>query len=207
MRRGQVIVLIAVTSGLLSVLLAVAVNVATGGALPAPLNAVSWLAWPAVGLLAAITAGLAVWQQRLAEPAGRPVGGTPRPRPPAELPAPPTVFAGRAGDVAAIDSLLAGGNRVVALVGPPGVGKSSLALRIAHDQRGQYPDGQIFTALHGAAADPVPPEAVLIRFLGVLGVPEDERRGSVDDLAARLRSTIAGRKVLICWTMRAMPAR
>lgn len=190
------VVLIAVTSGLLSVLLAVAVNVATGGTLPAPLAGLSWLAWPAVALLALVAVWLAIWQQHLVG-AELPIAD-PRPvaQPPAELPAPPTVF-DRADDLAAIGRLIEAGRRVVAIVGPPGAGKSSLALRLAHDRRHHYPDGQLFTTLRGADADPVPPEAVLIRFLGALGVPDDERRGSADDLAARFRSALAGRKMLI----------
>lgn len=66
MRRSQ-LVLIGVVSGLLSVLLAVAVNVATGGELPGPLAAVSWLAWPAVGLLAVAGIWLAYLQQRVSD--------------------------------------------------------------------------------------------------------------------------------------------
>jgi tetratricopeptide (TPR) repeat protein/RecA/RadA recombinase len=193
-RRGHVIVLIAVTSGLLSVLLAVAVNVATGGVLPGPLAAVSWLAWPAVGVLGAVGVWLTVWQQRLGDddaPAGRDV-----PARPAELPAQSTGFAGRGEDLATVGRILAGGCRVLVLVGPPGVGKSTLALHVAYQQRAAFGDGQLFAALRGAA-DPVPPQNVLNRFLGALGVPEDERRGGADDLAARFRSTVADRKLLL----------
>jgi tetratricopeptide (TPR) repeat protein len=196
-RRGQVIFLIAVTSGLLSVLLAVAVNVATGGTLPPPLHRAAWLAWPAVGLLAAVTAGLAVWQQRLAESLDRPLTGPRTPLTPAELPNVPGLFAGRVAEVAAVDRLIAAGNRVLAVVGPPGVGKSTLALRVAHDRRDRYPDGQLFAALGGAGAQPVPPEVVLTRFLTALGAADGERRGGVDELAARFRSATADRKLLV----------
>jgi len=53
-RRGRVVVPLGITSGVFSVLLAVAVNVATGGTLPGSLRPVAWLAWPAVGLLGAL---------------------------------------------------------------------------------------------------------------------------------------------------------
>ncbi|WP_308785216.1 ATP-binding protein [Phytohabitans houttuyneae] len=81
--------------------------------------------------------------------------------------------------------------------GPPGAGKSTLALHIAHERRHLFPDGELFTTLRGADADPVAPEEVLARFLDRLGVPEDERRGGLDDLAARYRSAVADRQMLI----------
>jgi hypothetical protein len=56
-------------------------------------------------------------------------------------------FAGRAADLTTVDHLLGDGNRVVSIVGPPGAGKSSLALRVAHDHRDQFPDGQLFAQL------------------------------------------------------------
>ncbi|MBW8702540.1 hypothetical protein MBT84_23365 [Streptomyces sp. MBT84] len=48
MRREGAIALIGLASALLSVLLAVAVNVATGGSLPAPVDTFAWLSWPEV---------------------------------------------------------------------------------------------------------------------------------------------------------------
>ncbi|BCB79464.1 hypothetical protein GCM10022251_72040 [Phytohabitans flavus] len=191
MREGRPIVLIAVTSGLLSVMLAVAVNVATGGSLPGPLSGVSWLAWPAIALLGAIAVGLAILQQS--------PGPGPRPVPrqvPRELPAAVTAFAGKS-DLAAVNRVLAAGCRVLAIAGPPGAGKSTLALHVAHERRHLFADGELYATLRGAGPDPVPPEEVLTRFLDRLGVPEDERRGGVDDLAARYRSAVADRRLLI----------
>jgi len=199
-RRGQVALLLVITSGLFSVLLAVAVNVATGGELPGPLQPYAWLAWPAVGLLAVTGAALALWQQRLVDNVPVAVhaalpstGESPRP---AELPAAPRLF-GLEEDLSTVERALAGGARVVVLAAAPGTGKTSLALRVAHDARQRYPDGQLYASLLGASADPVPPEAVLARFLGALGRPPDERRGTVEELAARYRSVVADRRLLV----------
>ena len=94
MRRSSAIIQLAVVSGLLSVLLAVAVNVATGGSLPEPLTGLSWLAWPMVGILATAAVGLTVWQLRLdSGPASGVSKTSSSDWRPAELPAVPAVFA------------------------------------------------------------------------------------------------------------------
>ena len=193
MRRGQVGVILVIVSGLFSVLLAVAVNVATGGALPDPLAPYAWVAWPAVGVLALVGIGLGVWQLRLIDPAPPVASSGPVP---AELPAAAKLF-GREADVAAVDQALRDGTRVVVLTAAPGTGKTALAVRIAHDQRSRFPDGQLYATLRGASADPVPPDTVLTRFLGALGRPDDERRGTTEELAARFRSVVADRAILI----------
>ncbi|MDG6105702.1 hypothetical protein Daura_12855 [Dactylosporangium aurantiacum] len=197
--RSRSGVLLAVVSGLFSVLLAVAVNVATGGTLPDPLDEVAWLAWPAVGVLGLAGAGLALWQQPAPPPGPGPApvpGPPPGPAAPAELPA-ATPLLGRDAEVAEIVRVLSGESPVVTLAAAPGTGKTSLALGAAHALRPQFPDGQLFATLRGASAEPVAPEAVLGRFLAALGVPEDERRGGTEELAARFRSAVADRAVLV----------
>jgi len=186
--------LLIVTSGLFSVLLAVSVNVATGGALPGGLQPCAWLAWPIVGLLAVVGVGLALWQQRLVDPAS-PVVRVEVARP-SELPAAPGLV-GRDADVAAVQAAVGAGAQLVVIAAAPGTGKSALALRVAHDARDSYPDGQLYASLLGATADPVPPEAVLARFLRALGRSDDEVRGDVVELAARFRSVVADRRVLV----------
>ncbi|MGW4946043.1 ATP-binding protein [Actinoplanes sp. NPDC004185] len=195
MMRHRVVPLLVVTSGLFSVLLAVAVNVATGGVLPGALRPYTWLAWPLVGLVAVVGVALGWWQQRLAEPQpDRAVAVLPHP--PGELPAAPALV-GRDEELAAVRAAVEGGSQLVVIAAAPGTGKSALALRAAHDARDSYPDGQLYAALRGASADPVPPEAVLVRFLRALGRPDDELRGEVVELAARFRSVVADRRVLV----------
>ncbi len=195
MMRHRVVPLLVVTSGLFSVLLAVAVNVATGGVLPGALRPYTWLAWPLVGLLAVVGVALGWWQQRLAEPEAAGAVAAPAHRP-GELPAAP-VLVGRAEELAAVRAAATGGAQLVVIAAAAGTGKSALALRAAHEARDSYPDGQLFAALRGASADPVPPEAVLVRFLRALGRPDDELRGDVVELAARFRSVVADRRVLV----------
>jgi predicted ATPase len=64
------------------------------------------------------------------------------------LPAPATSLIGRADDIAAARALLSRDDvRLVAFLGPPGVGKTRLALRVAWDVRDEFADGVWFVPL------------------------------------------------------------
>ncbi|MFF3562707.1 ATP-binding protein [Streptomyces sp. NPDC002574] len=202
MRRGWVLGGLALTSGLVSALLAVAVNVATGGVLPSGLRWLAPWSWPLVGLGTLAAAGLAVWQQRLQTSEAVRVG-PPVPRPPVPAQLPPLVadFTGRERDLAALRAAVAGGARVVAVAGPPGVGKSTLANRLAHEVRQHYPDGQLYVNLGAGRGDPMPPDTALARFLRALGDDEPDRSGGdgadADALTDRYRSLMADRRALV----------
>ncbi|EXG79980.1 ATP-binding protein [Cryptosporangium arvum] len=202
MRRALVLVALTLASAVTSVLLAVAVNVATGGELPPGLAPAEPLAWPAVAVAGLVTAVLAYWQQRPlggAEP--EPVAVDPaRPTPPAELPALPALFTGRQSEADRILAAIDGGAPLVAVSGPGGVGKSALILHVAHLVHSRYPDGTLFVRLRGASSEPADPAEVLPRLLRSLR-PADgddgELRGDVETLAARLRTRLAGRRYLL----------
>ncbi|MDR7279099.1 ATP-binding protein [Catenuloplanes atrovinosus] len=187
MRRDRVTVLQLVTSGLLTALLAIAINVATGGELPAPFDAVAWLAWPIVALLAVTLIVLSVWQHRLST-------GTPavHRRVPAQLPAARPIH-GRDRELAEIRAARAG-TPVIMIAGAPGAGKTTLALRAAHDLRRHYPDGQLYAELRGAGTV-VTPDVVLPAFLRALGEPDTA--APLDEIANRFRTVVADLRLLI----------
>lgn len=86
---------------------------------------------------------------------------------------------------------------VVAVTGPPGVGKSTLAVRIAHRLRSHFPDGQWFIRLAGATAAPREPADVIDELLRMCGTPPAAIPADLDARAGLLRSRLADRRVLL----------
>jgi hypothetical protein len=81
----------------------------------------------------------------------------------------------------------------------PGIGKTALAVRWAHEAAARCPDGQLHLDLRGfdPLEDPLTPEAALRALLIALGVPEHRLPGGPDALAGLYRSTLAGRRMLV----------
>ncbi|WP_262697771.1 MULTISPECIES: AfsR/SARP family transcriptional regulator [Streptomyces] len=125
-----------------------------------------------------------------------------RPRP-AQLPVAPTALAGRAGEAATLRSLMCspasdpGSAVIVALTGGPGVGKSALALRLAHGLRDTFQDGQLFAELRDANGRPASPADVLARFLTDLGLRRSAVPHSLAERAYLYRSLTADRQMLV----------
>ncbi|MET8676093.1 NB-ARC domain-containing protein [Streptomyces sp. NPDC004647] len=86
---------------------------------------------------------------------------------------------------------------VSAVQGLGGVGKTALAIHVAHTVCGHFPDGQLYVNLLGQSPRPVEPEAVLNVFLRSLGVPDPAIPEGWEERAALYRSTLADRRVLI----------
>ncbi|MBM7856563.1 AfsR/SARP family transcriptional regulator [Lentzea nigeriaca] len=108
---------------------------------------------------------------------------------PKELPAPCRSFAGRGPEAARLQALLCGNTPAVAVVhGQFGVGKSALALEVAHRAAPMFPDGQLYVDLRQATRVP----HRLLRHLGASEVPH-----AADEAAALLRSRLADRAVLV----------
>ncbi|WBO65637.1 AfsR/SARP family transcriptional regulator [Streptomyces camelliae] len=159
-------------------------------------------------------AGLRELQQRilqadpaLAEPSSPATEPAVVPVRPAQLPASVPDFTGRSSFVAELSEVLASasesrdcGGRVMAvsaLAGIGGVGKTTLAVHVAHRARGAFPDGQLYVDLQGAGPRPAEPETVLGSFLRALGTADSAIPDSLEERAALYRSVLDGRRVLV----------
>ena len=110
---------------------------------------------------------------------------------------------GRAGEVDAVSGALLGEGPeaatvpVVALSGPPGVGKTAFAVHVAHLLSRRFPDGQLFMDLGGAEGQPVGPAQVHGAFLRALGVANAAVPHDDVERAAAYRASLTGRRVLV----------
>ncbi|HEX4705750.1 MAG TPA: helix-turn-helix domain-containing protein, partial [Pseudonocardiaceae bacterium] len=123
------------------------------------------------------------------------IAGVPR-----QLPLDVFGFTGRVGQLAELDALLE--RRSVALIsavaGTAGVGKTALAVRWAHRVADRFPDGQLYLDLRGYDPQrPVSPDEALAGFLRALGVDGMDIPGELAERAARYRTVLAGRRVLV----------
>ncbi len=140
--------------------------------------------------------------QQQAEPAARPAQATRRV--PAQLPPDVYAFTGRERELSALDDLVReaeGGSTAVvvsAVSGTAGVGKTSLALRWAHRVRDRFPDGQLYLDLRGYDTEqPLSAPDALTRFLTALGLAGSDIPLDPDDRAARYRTELSDRRMLI----------
>jgi DNA-binding SARP family transcriptional activator/tetratricopeptide (TPR) repeat protein len=117
---------------------------------------------------------------------------------PRQLPPAPANFVGRREVVQEVQWLLSrtgSGPRVVVLTGPGGIGKTALAVHVAHQVVGNYPGGQLVVELGGTRGEPVPTPEVLaqvLRAFGVAVIPD-----VFGERVALLRSVLSDKRVLI----------
>jgi len=82
--------------------------------------------------------------------------------------------------------------------GMAGVGKTTLAIRLAELAADRYPDAHLFVDLHGhSARDAMDPGTALAALLRQLEVPPDRIPGPVEDRVALWRSELARRRAVV----------
>jgi DNA-binding SARP family transcriptional activator len=142
-----------------------------------------------------------------ADPAlGRPLalvlGPAAAPPPVSQLPSDLADFVGRADHIDVLVAALSPGTpdrppAVISIVGSPGVGKSSLAVHIAHAVRASYPDGQLYLELAGTSEGPREPADVLAEVLRALEITGAAVPETLHERAGLYRSLLADRRMLI----------
>lgn len=120
---------------------------------------------------------------------------------PVELPMATPGFTGRAEALAAIDAAVRAGATGVGVHGMLGVGKTAVAVHAAHALAPAFPDGQVYVDL-GDARDT---GTVLRRVLRGLGATEPAPDADLGEIAARYRSVLAHRRVLVVYDNAAGP--
>lgn len=120
-------------------------------------------------------------------------------RPQYQLPLDLQNLVGRNDQLGEIEKLVrdADAMPVVILSGPPGIGKSALAVRAAHRLATDFPDGQWYVRLRGASDQPRDVEDVLQELIRLSGVDQRSIPDDRDARSALLRSRLAGRRVLL----------
>ncbi|MEU7748383.1 BTAD domain-containing putative transcriptional regulator [Nonomuraea sp. NPDC049158] len=120
-----------------------------------------------------------------------------------QLPADLADFVGRSAELKTITSIVRGRDpaasapMIVTLSGAPGLGKSTLAIHLAHLLRPAFPDGQLYVRLGAASPAPRDPWRILGELLRALGVDGSALPDTLEERATLYRSRLADREILI----------
>ncbi|MGR6914371.1 BTAD domain-containing putative transcriptional regulator [[Actinomadura] parvosata] len=120
---------------------------------------------------------------------------------PAELPPGTRAFTARATEIDRLRTALgsADGPAVTVIDGPGGIGKSALAVHVAHATAARFTDGVIYLNLHGSTPglDPLTPAQALRHLLRSLGLDGAAVPADPGEAAARYRSLTAACNLLV----------
>ncbi|MER7002177.1 tetratricopeptide repeat protein [Dactylosporangium sp. NPDC000555] len=143
-------------------------------------------------------AWLASWERLAGDGAAGPAPVKAPHAVPFQLPPPPAVFIGRADLASRLAAAANAREHAVCVIeGPAGIGKSALALQVAHAVAARHRGGCLHADLRGASAGvgPADPAEVLARFLRALGARSAP--ASLEEAAAQFRTLTAAEGVLV----------
>jgi len=113
---------------------------------------------------------------------------------PRELPAVMGDLTGRDKLLEAISGELTG---VAVLTGPGGIGKTAVAIAVAHAKAADFPNGQLYVNLRGSHAEQADAHVVVGRLLRSLGVDGSLVPHDREERVALYRSTVADLRLLV----------
>ncbi|NRQ40785.1 hypothetical protein HII36_54625, partial [Nonomuraea sp. NN258] len=124
---------------------------------------------------------------------------------PAELPADTHAFTARTTEIDRLRTALGpaggpvGGPAITVIDGPGGIGKSALAVHVAHATSARFTDGVIYLNLHGSSPglDPLTPAQALRHLLRSLGLDGAAVPADPGEATARYRSLTAACNLLV----------
>ncbi|MFG3435704.1 BTAD domain-containing putative transcriptional regulator [Nonomuraea sp. NPDC047897] len=119
--------------------------------------------------------------------------------PPAELPADVRSFTARAAEIEQLRAELTDGAAVTVISGPGGIGKSALAVHVAHALARRFSDGVLYVNLRGSTTGqaPLAPIEALRHLLRSLGLDGTAVPANLDEAAARYRSLTAASDLMV----------
>ncbi|WP_188193109.1 AfsR/SARP family transcriptional regulator [Nonomuraea sp. SYSU D8015] len=122
-----------------------------------------------------------------------------RGRRPRQLPPPPPDFLGREEEIAMLRATLTRPEAmpICVISGAGGMGKSALALRVAHEVAEHFPDGQLHLELRGTTDAPAGPEEVLGRLLQELDPATTRLPATLEERIGRYRTLLATQRKLV----------
>ncbi|MCE7001688.1 NB-ARC domain-containing protein [Kibdelosporangium philippinense] len=119
---------------------------------------------------------------------------------PRQLPQDVPDFTGRGRHIAALRAVFTSADdsaSVATIVGSPGVGKTSLAVHVAHLLKDEFPDGQLYVDLAGTTSRPRTDKEVLGSLLRSLGVTGAALPDTAHDRATLYRSLASETRMLV----------
>jgi DNA-binding SARP family transcriptional activator/DNA polymerase III delta prime subunit len=123
---------------------------------------------------------------------------------PSHFPSRANVFVGRTAELHSVREMLTRASpdrgratQILAIDGPPGVGKSALALELAHESLDRFPDGHLYADLGGTSESPLSAFDALARLLQNLGIERASLPTDLDGRVMLYRSLLHGKRMLV----------